>query len=180
MTRLSTLFACLLATALLVGVAGVAAAETVKHPTGNIEFDMPDDWDFQVEDDALVVATKDEGVFLLFWAVQPEAVEDGVNALLGKLTEVATDVEVNGDPQETEVNGIPTLAVVGTGKVEGTAIIWTGAILVADEAKPLILAAVADASKWNTYESALTSLISSIRKPGSTEKGIPKLPKIGK
>ncbi|MDX9723901.1 MAG: hypothetical protein RBU37_24335 [Myxococcota bacterium] len=178
--KIANLLAALLATALLFVCAAELQAKTVKHPTGNIEFEIPDDWESQLEEDALVLATKDEGVFVLFWAVAPEAVEDGVTALLEKLNEVATDVAVNGEAQETEVNGIPTLAVVGTGKIEGTPIIWTGAILVGSEAKPVILAAVADGSKWSTYESQLVGVISSIRRPGSSEKSMPKLPKIGK
>jgi hypothetical protein len=127
--------------------APVYADQTISHDDAGIEFDIPDDWETEeLDEDTILIGPPDETFVVFMWVERADDwadLADALEALDDELGEILEDVRHDDDDAaELDLNGLPAIYVTGTGSIEGEAVEWAVAIVLADE--PVILLAFAD------------------------------------
>lgn len=138
-----------------------ALAETHTHAGAGLSFDAPDEWAASADGDVLVLTPEDETMVTMFWASEAENLEAVVGALDEELAKVISDINVEEDAKEEEVNGLPVVYSAGTGTVEGQAAHWMVAVVMAD--KPVILLTTFVGDGLANHASDFKTMLDSIR-----------------
>jgi hypothetical protein len=73
-----------------------------------------------------------------------------------------TDVIVENDGEEGELNGMSSFEIFGTGTVEDIAVEWSLTLLLAK--KPVIALAFAESDGWEANQDAVFKLIGNIQR----------------
>ncbi len=115
-------------------------AEKLTFPnTGEAMFQItiPDSWSPDIDEDDVVEATSpEENISLSIWKIDSSTTMETVtNDLKDILKEYADDVELVGEPETIEVDGLPGLFLVGTGNAhdDNDLVGFIAFILVKDE-----------------------------------------------
>lgn len=142
-------------------ISGPAVAETFSHEEGGIEFEVPNGWEVQVDDEVLTLSTPDGTVVFSFWVPEADTWEAAVDAMFEEIQNLVEnpDIKHQGD---TELNGMPVYEVSGTGLVNEIPTEWAFNLIIAK--KPVILLVLSNPKVWEQNRPVVKKFAESIRK----------------
>lgn len=145
-------------------VAGTAlSAEDVNHTEAQVKVWIPDGWEQEADEDSLIVGDPDEEVMVAFLVVDGDNVEAALDAMEAELSEIVDDVEADGEPEEVELNGMPTIVLDATGTVEGESVDLGIAVIMTPANKALLVFAIAQSSTVAKHEKTIEKILGGIK-----------------
>lgn len=141
---------------------GSSSGETFRNQQAGVAFTVPEGWKAEPNGEVIQVSSPDEAVTVVLWVPKEDTFEATIQALGDELDKILTDVTVDGDAKEFEINGIPTYAVSGTGVLDGTPVSWDIAVL--NGKKAFIALVVSESAKLAKHQASFTQLLSSFRR----------------
>jgi hypothetical protein len=151
------------AAAVLFVLAASASAETTKINGAAVSVWFPDNWSMEKEGQMLVISDPAGDVALMFQTVPAKKLDEVLDALDEHIGSIATDVELVGQPQDTELNGMRTVLVDGKGKAEGKRVKLSVAVVERPNQKALLVFGVVESAKLKKHEKALTKILTSLK-----------------
>ncbi len=140
----------------------LASADVYNHGEGGIQIDVPGDWHVDEGDQVLSLETPDSSVLIMFWVPEGDTWEQAIDGLGAELDQIMSDISVENDGEEGELNGMSFFEIVGTGSVEGIDVEWSLTLLLSK--KPVIALAFAESDGWEANQDAVFKLIGGIKK----------------
>jgi hypothetical protein len=138
-----------------------ARAETMKHEAGGIQFDVPEGWSHKADGDMIQVTNAEGSLSVLFWVAGEDNWEKALDAVATELDKVIHEAKIEEEAEEGEHNGLKTVEMSGSGKVEGTAMDWSLTLFAAK--KPVIALAMAEPSAWEKDGKAIEAFVGSVK-----------------
>ncbi len=138
--------------------------KTFTHEAGGITFDLPDGWEAETEGNQLVAAPAGGGISISFWVTEEDDFEDATKELGEELGKHIQNLKFDGEPKEGTHNGMPHVAVSGTGQVQGKDVLFSADLVAAK--KPVIILTVASADNLQKHQADYIQLVKSIKKVG--------------
>ena len=140
----------------------LSSADVYTHGEGGIQIDVPRSWHVDEGDEVLSLETPDGSVLILFWVPEGDTWEQALDGLGAELDQIMSDISVENDGEEGDLNGMSFFEIVGTGSVEGIAVEWSLTLLLAKN--PVIALAFAESDGWEANQDAVFKLIGGIKK----------------
>ena len=152
----------LLCSTLSMVVPTVAWAEMMQNKQAKVQMTVPQGWTMSTEDGVTTIASKDDLMIVMFWALEEDELEVGLEAWYTELHKMMTDIkETHAEPKETTINGFEAVQMDGTGLIEGVETRWDTTIILA--ATPLIMATVSFKEGQQRYGKELKSMLASLK-----------------
>lgn len=148
---------------LLVSLVTSAAAETTKINKAKVSVWFPDDWAMEKQGTTLVIGDPGEEVALMFLTVPARKLDEALEALDEQIAQFASDVQMVGEPEHTDLNGMSAILVDGKGKAEGKRVDLSVAVVERPGAQALIMLGVIESSKLKKHEKTLIKILRSLR-----------------
>jgi len=153
----------LLALALL-ALASPAAAEIKKHPTANVEIDIPAGWTTNVKGENMILTDPTNDVAFILVVSEAKDFKNVVGDLDKKLANFATDIKwANPKPEATKLNGMDALANRGAAKVSGKDANIGLVVVQTPSNKILLVVVMVESSKYPAHKDEIQKLIASIK-----------------
>ena len=142
-------------------ISGPVVAETFSHEEGGIEFEVPDGWQVQLDEEVLTLSTPDGTVVFSFWVPEADTWEAAVDAMFEEIQNLVEDPDIKHQG-DTELNGMPVYEVSGTGLVNEIPTEWAFNLIIAK--KPVILLVLSNPKVWEQNRPVVKKFAESIRK----------------
>jgi hypothetical protein len=152
-----------LAGSLLLSLTAVTAAETTKINKAKVSVWFPDTWKMEKQGTTLVIGDPADEVGLGFMTVAAKNLDEVLKELDKEIAGFATDVTLDGEPQETKINGMKAVVVDGKGKVEGKKAGLSVAVIERPGGQALIVLGGIELSKLKKHEKTLAKVLQSLR-----------------
>ena len=136
--------------------------ELFSHQEGGLSFVVPKGWKFEPEGDQGVITTPDESLAIFVIVSSEDSLDATVKALDDEVGKIIQNAKVTNDARQQDVNGMPGIAIGGTGVVEGENVQWSVDILQAK--KPVIFLSVANEEGNKKHFEGFKKFASSIKK----------------
>jgi hypothetical protein len=162
-SMLRTVLAGALAGMFLLSLAAGAAAETTKIARAKVSVWFPDDWSMEKRGTMLVISDPADEVGLAFLTVPARKLDEVLDELDKQIGGFATDIALDGQPQETEINGMKAVVVDGKGKAQGKRVGLSIAVVERPGGQALILFGAIEQSKLKKHEKTLVKVLQSLR-----------------
>jgi len=157
-------------TALLLA-ASQASAELFIYPTQDapmFTIEIPDKWKSEViEETILQSVSPDEKVYMMAWPIDAETMEEAVDGLEEFLTDLLTDITLDGEGETLDINGIPFWRATGQGKdveTDENVKLTVGFFVLAEDTVCLI-AFLAEPKAAQRHAESIAAIFQSIKKP---------------
>jgi len=141
-----------------------AADKTFTHEEGGIQFDAPDGWKSEADDEQITISAPDDSISIVFWVPEADTFAAAVDALGDELDKMIKNVKLDGEAKEDTHNGMKHVSLSGSGQVEGANVLWSVDLLQAK--KPVIALTFAAPGNFEKHAEGFSKLIKSIRKVG--------------
>ena len=132
-----------------------------KNESAGIQFEAPAGWPVKPDGEQLLIASPDDTLRMVFWVPQQQSFDSAIKDLDKELSRMIKHSKTNGKPEETEINGMPTYTVSGTGQVNNNDIEWSVDIIKAK--KPVIVLSFAQPGAWDKYKQELHAFVNSFK-----------------
>jgi predicted Zn-dependent protease len=132
------------------------------HEKAGIKFEKPDGWKHEADGDTMTLYAPDHSMSIVITVAQEDSLDQAINELDSELSNVMTDIESNGKPQKSDVNGMTTYTVAGTGKIQGTDVSWAVDLLQAR--RPVFVITFGKTGEWDEHKDEYAAFARSIRK----------------
>jgi hypothetical protein len=152
-----------IACGLLLSLTAVTAAETTKINKAKVSVWFPDNWKMEKEGTMLMIGDPADEVGLGFVSVAAKNLDEVLAELDKEIAGFATDVKLDGQPEETEINGMKAVVVDGKGKVEGKKAGLSVAVIERPGGQALIVFGGIELSKLKKHEKTLAKILTSLR-----------------
>lgn len=155
---------------LMVGITSVSA-ELFVYPTQDAPMftvEMPDKWNSEViEETILQSVSPDEKVYMMLWPVDAETMDEAVDGLEEFLTDLLTDITLDGEGETCDINGIPFWRATGEGKDVETDedVKLTVGFFVPAEDTVCLIAFLAQPKAAQRHAEDIAAIFQSIKKP---------------
>lgn len=136
--------------------------ELFSHQEGGLSFVVPKGWKFEPEGDQGVITTPDESLAIFVIVSSEDSLDATVKALDDEVGKIIKDSKITNEAREQDVNGMPGIAIGGTGIVEGENVQWSVDIIQAK--KPVIFLSVANEEGNKKHYAGFQKFASSIKK----------------
>lgn len=149
----------------LLAVGTPALAKDFAVPGTKLTAYIPDGWKLSAAGDELLIAEspkEDEAAFL-FAKVDGKSADQAVAGLDELIAKIVSDVKVT-KAGKTTLNGMPAIAITGTGKADGKTALLMAVIVEAAPEKYLFTIGIVDAAKKAAYKATLDKVLGGIRK----------------
>lgn len=167
--KLQTLFfICLIA---LLFSAAQVSAEFIVYPAQDapmFTIEMPDKWKSEViEETILQSVSPDEKVYMMAWPVDAETMEEAIDGLDEFLTDLLTDINLDGEGERLEINGIPFWRATGLGKDVETDedVKLTVGFFMPEEKTVCLIAFLSEPKAAQRHAESIAAILQSIKKP---------------
>jgi hypothetical protein len=149
---------CLLCWALLL------MAGTYENKVGGISIWFPDDWEVVSEEELISADAPDGDAFTVLEVLDDVDELSATLDIYGDvLEEYIEDFETQGDPQETEVNGLPAYLIKGQGVVEDEP--WNAEVVILQTGKAFVMVVnSASADQQKKYSPIFEQVVRSLKK----------------
>ncbi len=157
-------------TVLLLGAAQ-APAEVVVYPTPDapmFQMTIPDKWNTEIiEETILQSISPDEKVYMMVWPVDAETMEEAVDGLDEFLTDLLTEITLDGEGETLEINGFPFWKANGRGKDVETDedVSMTVGFFVPEEDMVCLIVFLAQPKAAQRHSESIAAIFQSIKKP---------------
>lgn len=135
---------------------------TFTNQEAGVSFTVPAGWKAEPNGEVIQVSSPDEAVTVVLWVPTEDTFEATIQALGDELDKMLTDVTVEGDAQELEINGIKTYVVTGTGVLDGTPVAWDIAVLAGKKA--FIALVLGESASLSKHQPAFRQMMQSFRR----------------
>jgi hypothetical protein len=140
-----------------------ARAELITHEAAGIQFELPQGWTSAAEGTGKIrVKNADESVEVVLAVAAKDSLEAVAEEVAGEVDEYLDDVEVDGDGNTGEHNGMPMWSVSGTGTYEDEPWAWDVTILMVT--KPVVVLSWATPEVLKNPPADVVSFFQSIKK----------------
>ena len=162
---------CLICVMLLAFGIGSVSAELFVYPTQDapmFTIEMPDKWNSEViEETILQSVSPDEKVYMMLWPVDAETIEEAVDGLEEFLTDLLTDITLDGEGETREINGIPFWHAKGQGKDVETDddVSLTVGFFLPEEKTVCLIVFLAEPKAAQRHAESIAAIFQSIKKP---------------
>ena len=136
-------------------------AKVFTYPEGGIQCEIPSTWETEVDGELLNISTPDDVLNITLWVLEEGSIEEAAEAIDEELGNVMTDIEM-GEEKEGNLNGMKVYSVSGTGKIDGTTVQWSLALIEAK--KPVFALAFAEPDLWEKYQKEFGAFVKSIKR----------------
>ena len=136
-------------------------AKVFTYPEGGIQCEIPSTWETEVDGELLNISTPDDVLNISIWVHEEGSIEEAAEAIGEELGKVMTDIEM-GEEKEGNLNGMKVYSVSGTGKIDGTTVQWSLALIEAK--KPVFALAFAEPDLWEKYQKEFGAFVKSIKR----------------
>ena len=151
--------------------AGRVSAELFVYPTQDapmFTIEMPDKWKSEViEETILQSVSPDEKVYMMAWPVDAETMEEAIDGLDEFLTDLLTDINLDGEGERLEINGIPFWRATGVGKDVETDedVKLTVGFFMPEEKTVCLIAFLSEPKAAQRHAESIAAILQSIKKP---------------
>jgi hypothetical protein len=132
------------------------------HEGAGIQFELPRGWHLTNLGDQLVMIAPDESMSLVLTVTDMTNLQQVEEEIDEELSKAMTDVKVEGKPREHNLNGMQTIALEGTARIEGKEVLWSSALIAAK--RPVLIYAFADPERAHLREPEVDRFIGSIKR----------------
>jgi predicted Zn-dependent protease len=153
----------LLVLTLVLGFAGLARAEPFINHETKLQVTAPDDWKAEPGEDSLSITAPDAEAVVVMMAVDAADINAAVQGMSEELAKIVTDIKVNEEIKEHEVDGMKAASFSGTAVHENTNVEFHIAIVDAGD-KCLIVFAYGSKDGIATHTDAINGIFESIKK----------------
>ncbi len=137
-------------------------AEMMHNRQAKVQMTVPQGWKMSIDDGMTTVATKDDLMMVMFWAVEEDELEVALEAWYTELHKMMANIkETHEEPQEIKINGFDALQMAGSGVIEGVAAKWDTTIILAST--PLIMVTISFKGAPERYGKELKSMLASLK-----------------
>lgn len=145
------------------GESGTPGADNIyTYESGGVQFAVPDGWkDEKQGEEAVIIGPEDGSMAVIIWAPEEQDITKAAETVDQILGQFVTDVQVQGEAEEGDANGMKTMQIVGSGKSEGKDTAWAAQFV--QGSKLIVFLAVAEAENLEKHGPALDQLDSSIK-----------------
>lgn len=134
---------------------------TYEHEPGGIQFDAPTDWDFEPDEDAVIVSSKDGSIAVLFYVIELESLDAAADALGQEIAKEIKSPEFTQKGESVKVNGMEGYVASGKGKTDDIPVDFI--VMVVMGKKPVMIFAMAESAALKNNPGILSKVTSSIR-----------------
>jgi hypothetical protein len=160
--RVATLLSALLLLSLF--AAPIAHADTRVHQKAKIQLWVPDHWDVEDGDDDMLLLSEPGGeAAVVFLVLKAKDLETALGAIDKEISKFVTDVQVQGEPEEMDVNGMPAVVIDAKGKVEGKKVDLGLMVVKTPAGKALLVLAMCESSKMKKHEAVFLKVMKSLK-----------------
>jgi len=118
--------------------AAPAHAETRTHEGAKVTLDVPSGWKVETDGDSMTINDPKEEVAFFLHVLDVDALDKAVDALDKEVGKSFQNVKWEDEPSEQKINGMDSLILEGTAKIDGKPV-DIGVLLVATPAKKILL-----------------------------------------
>lgn len=145
-------------------VAGPAFAKEIKHPEAGVQYHLPDAWTSEMEGPLVNTMSPDGAVIALFIGVDQAGLEAMIDGLDDMLAEMGIKNVQVGEPEEGKANGMPAIALEGSGSFEGSAIeLGVAVVIPPSNGKALVLVGFSEKGAGKKHDAAIGKILGSIK-----------------
>lgn len=134
---------------------------TMTHQECGIEFTLPAGWKQEEGQQHLMVNPEDGTVVVFFITPGDEGVDAAGDAIEKIITEVVQEPEIEGEGEETNINGMEAFSFNGKGKSDGKDVIFSVDFIKAK--KPLIVLALGEQDGVAKHAKDVDAIASSLK-----------------
>ncbi len=134
---------------------------TMTHQECGVEFTLPAGWKQEEGQQHLMVNPEDGTMVVFFITPGEEGVDAAGDAIEKIITEVVQEPEIEGEGEETNINGMEAFSFNGKGKSEGKDVIFSVDFIKAK--KPLIVLALGEQDGVAKHAAEVDALAGSLK-----------------
>lgn len=132
------------------------------HAEGGIRFEKPAGWTHSVDGDTFTMLSPDHAVSIIITVAKEDTIKQAASEIDDALANVMTDIVTTNQGHQSDVNGMPTITVGGTGKIDGTPVTWAVDILGAK--RPVFIITFGRQEGWEEHQGEFVAFAKSVRR----------------
>ncbi len=132
------------------------------HQVGGIRFEKPEGWTHEADGDVITMLAPDHTMSIAISVAQSDNLDKAVNELQTELSNVMKNIETDGKPQKTDVNGMETYTVSGKGTIDGTPVFW--AVDLVQARRPVFVITFGRQGEWDKHKDEYGEFARSVQK----------------
>jgi hypothetical protein len=147
----------------LAATATTASAKPIVSKTGQVQVELPDDWNAQAEGDVLLVAAdKNKEIVVVFMILPKEETQKALAALDAKIGKDVKNDKWN-KPQQVTLNEMSGVAVEGTADLKGKPCSIAAMVLSTPNNHNVVVFGAVRADKEAAHQKEITAIMQSLK-----------------
>ena len=138
-------------------------ADTATHEDAGVSVWTPDDWKSDIDDATKIVTSPDEEVMIAFMVLEANELDAALELMEAELSKFIQNIEGEGEPEETEINGLKAIVAEGSGEVDGEEVELGLALIQTPKGKVLMVVGVGSEDGIEKHGAQIEKVLGSIK-----------------
>ena len=128
-----------------------------------VQIELPEYWGVREREGILMASPRDGTLLLVFWVVAARDLDEALKNLDKDLSKFVRSAKIEGEPEQTEINGMRGLSVAASGKTEGKKVDIATLLLETKSANILLVLGIGEKGQFEKHLPVVQQILGSLK-----------------